>query len=33
MGIKPEPIANPFVKVPPKFHQSLNDFYKIWIYI
>lgn len=27
-GLKKEPIANPFVKVPPKFMESINDFYK-----
>lgn len=26
-GYKPEPVKNPFVRVPVKYSQSLNDFY------
>ena len=26
-GFKPEPVRNPFVRVPAKYSQALNDFY------
>jgi hypothetical protein len=27
LGIKPEPLVNPFVRVPPRFYDSLGGFY------